>query len=180
MNAPGPIVQNFLDRLDGVRQSGGNFMARCPCRNDDSNPSLSVSEGNDGRVLVHCHRGNGCDAGEICASVGLTISDIMPQNGTSTIYEKPITKREKQLPAQQQPKPITKEQLKFVCSYDYLNESGELLFQKVRYVNQDGVKTFRQRKPLENGDWSYSLSDVPKILYNLPAVLAAKSSGTPI
>jgi hypothetical protein len=104
----------------------------------------------------------------------------MPQNGTSTIYEKPIIKKEKQSPAQQQSKPITKEQLKFVCSYDYLNESGELLFQKVRYVNQDGVKTFRQRKPLENGDWSYSLSDVPKILYNLPAVLAAKSSGTPI
>ena len=180
MTNPGPIVQNFLDRLDGVRQSGGNFMARCPCRNDDNNPSLSVSEGNDGRVLVHCHRGNGCDASEICASVGLTIADIMPQNGTSTIYEKPIVKKEKQSPAQQQSKPITKEQLKFVCSYDYLNESGELLFQKVRYVNQDGVKTFRQRKPLENGDWSYSLSDVPKILYNLPAVLAAKSSGTPI
>ena len=94
MTNPGPIVQNFLDRLDGVRQSGGNFMARCPCRNDDNNPSLSVSEGTDGRVLVHCHRGNGCDASEICASVGLTISDIMPQNGTSTIYEKPIVKKE--------------------------------------------------------------------------------------
>ena len=181
MTTPGPIVQNFLDRLDGVRQSGGNFMARCPCRNDDSNPSLSVSEGTDGRVLVHCHRGNGCDASEICASVGLTISDIMPQNGTSAIYEKPIVKNDKSSSTQQKSKkPIIKEQLKFVCSYDYLNESGELLFQKVRYVNQDGIKTFRQRKPLENGEWSYSLSDVPKILYNLPSVLAAKDSGKPI
>lgn len=180
MNAPGPIVQNFLDRLDGVRQSGGNFMARCPCRNDDNNPSLSVSEGTDGRVLVHCHRGNGCDAAEICASVGLSISDIMPKNGTSTIYEKSIVKKEKQQAPKQAPKPIVKDELKFVCSYDYIDESGELLFQKVRYVNQDGVKTFRQRKPVENGGWSYSLSEVPKILYNLPAVLAAKESGTPI
>jgi len=180
MNAPGPIVQNFLDRLDGVRQSGGNFMARCPCRNDDNNPSLSVSEGTDGRVLVHCHRGNGCDAAEICASVGLSISDIMPQNGTSTIYEKSIVKKDKQRTPKQAPKPIVKDDLKFVCSYDYIDESGELLFQKVRYVNQDGVKTFRQRKPVENGGWSYSLSEVPKILYNLPAVLAAKESGTPI
>ncbi len=180
MNAPGPIVQNFLDRLDGVRQSGGNFMARCPCRNDDNNPSLSVSEGTDGRVLVHCHRGNGCDAAEICASVGLSISDIMPQNGTSTIYEKSIVKKDKQQTPKQAPKPIVKDDLKFVCSYDYIDESGELLFQKVRYVNQDGVKTFRQRKPVENGGWSYSLSEVPKILYNLPAVLAAKESGTPI
>jgi len=180
MNAPGPIVQNFLDRLDGVRQSGGNFMARCPCRNDDNNPSLSVSEGTDGRVLVHCHRGNGCDAAEICASVGLSISDIMPQNGTNTIYEKSIVKKDKQQTPKQAPKPIVKDDLKFVCSYDYIDESGELLFQKVRYVNQDGVKTFRQRKPVENGGWSYSLSEVPKILYNLPAVLAAKESGTPI
>lgn len=180
MTSPGPIVQNFLDRLDGVRQTGGNFMARCPCRNDDNNPSLSVSEGTDGRVLIHCHRGNGCDAGEICASVGLTISDIMPQNSTSAIYEKPIFKKNKQPPSNKVSKTIMKEQLKFVCSYDYINEFGELLFQKVRYINQNGVKTFRQRKLLENGDWSYSLTDVPKILYNLPAVIAAKASGAPI
>lgn len=180
MTSPGPIVQNFLDRLDGVRQTGGNFMARCPCRNDDNNPSLSVSEGTDGRVLIHCHRGNGCDAGEICASVGLTISDIMPQNSTSAIYEKPIVKKNKQPPSNKVSKTIMKEQLKFVCSYDYINEFGELLFQKVRYINQNGVKTFRQRKLLENGDWSYSLTDVPKILYNLPAVIAAKASGAPI
>ena len=93
MNAPGLIVQNFLDRLDGVRQSGGNFMARCPCRNDDNNPSLSVSEGTDGRVLVHCHRGKGCDAAEICASVGLSISDIMPKNGNDSSYEKSFPKK---------------------------------------------------------------------------------------
>ena len=179
MNAPGLIVQNFLDRLDGVRQSGGNFMARCPCRNDDNNPSLSVSEGTDGRVLVHCHRGNGCDAAEICASVGLSISDIMPKNGNDSSYEKSFPKKEKQ----QQPqatKQIAKDKLKFVCSYDYLDEAGELLFQKVRYVNQDGVKTFRQRKPIQDGEWSYSLTDVPKILYNLPAVVAAKTAGIPI
>jgi hypothetical protein len=104
----------------------------------------------------------------------------MPQNGTSTIYEKSIVKKDKQQTPKQAPKPIVKDDLKFVCSYDYIDESGELLFQKVRYVNQDGVKTFRQRKPVENGGWSYSLSEVPKILYNLPAVLAAKESGTPI
>ena len=73
MTSPGPIVQSFLDRLDGVRQSGGNFMARCPCRNDDNNPSLSVSEGNDGRVLVHCHRGNGWIVGSIVDVVVVAI-----------------------------------------------------------------------------------------------------------
>ena len=73
-----------------------------------------------------------------------------------------------------------KEKLKFVAAYDFTDEHGHLLFQKVRFVNQDGVKTFRQRKPDENGEWIYSLGETPKVLYNLPGVLAAKAKGEPI
>jgi 5S rRNA maturation endonuclease (ribonuclease M5) len=70
-----------------------------------------------------------------------------------------------------------KEFTKFVKSYDYLDEYGNLLFQKVRYVDQDGKKTFKQRRPGPNGDWIYSLGDIPKVLYNLPEVINAKKEG---
>ena len=70
-------VENFLGLLDGVRKTSTGWVARCPCRNDDSNPSLSVSEGNDGRVLVTCHRAMSCNVDEICSSVGLRVSDLM-------------------------------------------------------------------------------------------------------
>jgi hypothetical protein len=67
-----------------------------------------------------------------------------------------------------------------VAEYDYVDATGKLLFQKIRYVDQDGKKTFRQRRQLEDGSWSYSLGDTPKVLYNLPAVAAAVAARTPV
>jgi hypothetical protein len=45
----------LADALDG-RASGGSWMASCPAH-DDEKPSLSISEGRDGKVLVKCHAG---------------------------------------------------------------------------------------------------------------------------
>ena len=50
----------------------------------------------------------------------------------------------------------------------------------MRLVDDDGKKTFRQRKPDGSGGWVYSLGETPKVLYNLPAVLEAKSKNIPI
>jgi hypothetical protein len=153
-------TQTLLDRLVSVRPTSTGWEASCPCRDDDRNPSLSVAEGDDGKVLLHCHRGNGCDVDKICSSVGLTTSDLWPPKEPEPAKEK--------------------DKLTFVKAYDYVDENGELLFQKVRYVNQYGVKTFRQRKPTGRGEWTYSLGDTPKVLYNLPAVLKAVKDGVPI
>jgi hypothetical protein len=40
----------------GGHKSGAGWVACCPAH-DDQNPSLSINDGNDGRVLVHCHAG---------------------------------------------------------------------------------------------------------------------------
>lgn len=42
-------------RLHG-RKSGAGYVARCPAH-DDHEPSLSLRDGDDGRVLAHCHAG---------------------------------------------------------------------------------------------------------------------------
>lgn len=44
----------LLSHLNGVQQSRGRFLARCPAHSDNS-PSLSLSRGKDGRALIHCH-----------------------------------------------------------------------------------------------------------------------------
>lgn len=151
-----PEVESFLSRLNRVRSSGDSWVASCPCRSDDDNPSLSVSQGKDGRVLVNCHRGSGCDTNQICEAMGLQISDLFPKTT---------------------PKPTPKDKLSLVATYDYLDEHGSLLFQKLRYIDQDGRKTFRQRRPDGAGGWIFSLGDTPKVLYNLPAVLGAAAEG---
>jgi hypothetical protein len=47
-----------IARALGGSKSGAGWMARCPAHSDRV-PSLSLSDGPDGRVLVHCHAG--CD-----------------------------------------------------------------------------------------------------------------------
>nr|BAH89612.1 hypothetical protein [uncultured bacterium]BAH89891.1 hypothetical protein [uncultured bacterium]BAH90142.1 hypothetical protein [uncultured bacterium] len=77
--ANGPSTRLLL-RLEGVRQTGADrWVARCPAH-ADRRPSLSLREGDDGRLLVHCWAG--CTAVEIVAAAGLTLSDL---------FEKPLT-----------------------------------------------------------------------------------------
>lgn len=167
---PSEKTANFLERLEGVRQTSNGWVARCPCRNDDNNPSLSIGQGSDGRTLVTCHRGMSCNVEEICSAVGLRVTDLMPPKdfvpARNFATDRPLKHQ-----GQTAPKP------KFVESYDYVDANGKLLFQKLRYVEESGKKTFRQRKPNGHGGWEYSLGDVPKVLYNLPAVLDASKNG---
>jgi len=146
-------VDRFLSKLNGVRSSSNGWEARCPCRNDDNNPSLSIALGQDDKVLATCHRGQGCSIVEICQAVGLKVTDLYPPR-----------KEERKL--------------SLVATYDYRNEKGELLFQKQRFVDQWGKKTFRQRRPdpANPGKYIFSLDDTPKILYKLPEIIEAKKN----
>jgi hypothetical protein len=56
-----PIVSHLTAReiaaaLHRGRKSGAGFIASCPAH-EDRNPSLSLRDGRDGAVLVHCHTG---------------------------------------------------------------------------------------------------------------------------
>ncbi len=63
----------LLPRLHGMRKAGSGWIAHCPAHEDRS-PSLSITEGDDGRLLLHCFAG--CQVHDILAAVGLTVSDL--------------------------------------------------------------------------------------------------------
>jgi hypothetical protein len=75
MSAIDGALDRVLERLEYVRRSGMGWTARCPAH-EDSSPSLSVSEGADGRVLFYCHAG--CDVEAIVAALDLGVSDLFP------------------------------------------------------------------------------------------------------
>ena len=50
----------------GGRKAGGAWMARCPAH-DDREPSLSIRDADDGKVLVRCHAG--CDQKQVIAAL---------------------------------------------------------------------------------------------------------------
>ncbi len=103
------------ERLGGKR-SGTGWTARCPAH-EDRNPSLSISAGTDGRVLLHCHAG--CDHAAVLRAVGLGESDLFTES-------RALPKLERRL----------------VASYPYRDENEQHLFDVLRYSPKD----FRQRK----------------------------------
>ena len=86
-------IDLVLSRLAGVRASGAAHIALCPAH-PDRNPSLSVAQGADGRVLLNCHRG--CSFPDIVASLGLSMQDLFvgpaAQRNSSTVRA-PTAKR---------------------------------------------------------------------------------------
>jgi hypothetical protein len=68
------MTAEVFAELVRARSSGRlRWQARCPAHEDGS-PSLSISEGMDGRVLVRCWAG--CDTKDILAALRLTFKDI--------------------------------------------------------------------------------------------------------
>ena len=152
----------FLGKFEGVQQSGGGWIARCPSHGDD-NPSLSIARGEDGRWLVHCHAG--CTAEQVVESVGLKLRDLMPSN------EKPS-------------RTIKGRWGKWVCDYVYTDEKGAVLYKSCRYVKDDGKKTFiiKTPDPSAKFGWSFGLtkSNVPRVPFRLPRVISAAKAGKAI
>jgi hypothetical protein len=60
-----------------ARRTGAGWMAKCPAHKDDS-PSLSIRDGKNGRVLVHCFAG--CTVPAILRASGLQLRDIFAES----------------------------------------------------------------------------------------------------
>jgi hypothetical protein len=67
-------VERLVDLLHAKR-NGNGWQAKCPAH-EDHQPSLSIHEGADGRVLLKCFAG--CATVNIVAAVGLTMRDLFP------------------------------------------------------------------------------------------------------
>ncbi len=152
----------FLGKFEGVRQTGGGWIARCPAHGDD-NPSLSIARGEDGRWLVHCHVG--CSADAVVSAVGLKMADLMPSN------DRPQ-------------RTIKGRWGKWVCDYLYTDEQGTVLYKSCRYVKEDGKKTFiiKTPDPEAKFGWSFGLSkkNIARVPFRLPRVVAAAKAGKTI
>ena len=172
-------VDDFLGRLDGVKTAGQNqWAARCPCRNDDNNPSLSIAQSDaTGDVLVSCHRGNGCDTKQICDAMGIKVSELFNRSHSDSWVDKPSQYRESSSPQVQK-----KSSRKLVATYKFRDENGTLMYEKLRYVDENGKKSFGHRRPDPDmpGEYIYDAKGIKKILYRLPEVIKAINDGEPV
>jgi putative DNA primase/helicase len=134
------------DRVTRVHD--GELSARCPAH-DDGTASLTVTDAK-GKALVHCHAG--CTAEAIVGALGLRLSDLFDQQ----IAPRTIAAARRQ-----------------VATYQYHDEDGTVLFEKVRYEPKD----FRIRRPNPAGGWIWNRKGVRPVLYRLPAIDEAIRKG---
>ena len=66
-----------------VRESGDGYQAQCPAH-PDRRPSLSITQAQDGKVLLHCHAG--CDQEEVVDELKLTMADLFPNGQIEENY----------------------------------------------------------------------------------------------
>jgi hypothetical protein len=69
----------LLSKFASVKKTKSGWSARCPAH-EDRQASLSIAEGNDGRVLLKCHAG--CDHKKIVAALGLEERDLFDADAT--------------------------------------------------------------------------------------------------
>ncbi len=136
-------LERILPKCNSVIKTKDGYMALCPAH-PDHNQSLSISEGTDGRVLLHCHAG--CSLDDIVKELGVSKRDLF---SLSDHVDK-------------------KSRIEDI--YDYCNEEGILCYQVVRMFPKD----FRMRKPDGRGGWIWSGPSEDEVVpYNLPSVQEA-------
>jgi 5S rRNA maturation endonuclease (ribonuclease M5) len=137
-------VSGLLEKLSGVKQRGSDkWEARCPTH-DDKRASLSITI-TSSMILMKCHAG--CETKTICGSLGMKVSDlfIKQPNGQASGNGR---------------------QPQIVAEYSYHDESGNHLYDVIRYSPKD----FRQRRA--GGVWK--MDGVRRVIYNLPAVMKSE------
>jgi hypothetical protein len=89
-------LERLLSLLDGVKQTGKGYTARCPVHgrngSGDKNPSLNVSLGEDNKILIHCFAG--CTHDAILDELGLEARDLWPVEGDTGAIAETVIKTE--------------------------------------------------------------------------------------
>lgn len=177
-------LDRILALLPNARQSQSGWRAHCPAH-DDQHPSLMIAEGDDGRVLLHCHAG--CSIEAICEALSILPTDLFPASTPSTSTKPSKTlrnerfRRRRHVDSSKNAFPSLDAAIQSLArgvggrpagTWTYHDETGAEVFVVVRFDTPSG-KTFR---PINRSDGAWRIGDPPgKLpLYGLPALADAK------
>jgi hypothetical protein len=156
-------VEQVLDRLADHTEHRGEYRARCPAHRGQSDNSLSIKEGEEGRALLVCHAG--CEYQEIVEALGLSVGDLFADNGWrgGAGRAKKVRTKTKGRSAS---KTLTTDQLPRGTYWEFTSPAGEVLYiqrHKREYywkVGEDRWVTYRG-----------VLDDIAQVLYRLPELI---------
>lgn len=152
-------LEDYLDLFDGWIKTSKGYLVSC-CSHEDSTPSLHITTGRDGKLLVKCFAG--CDSREILGYI----------NGKSV----PVKTASAKASGKRFRKEISLGTLSAI--YTYTDEFSRPMYQVLRYRDP---KTFRFRRLSSTpdevaafGEYIWHIDENSKrFLYNWPSVKAA-------
>ncbi len=161
-------IQEVLSRLRKVKPTGeSSWEASCPSH-DDGSPSLSVSRGEDGRVLVCCHAG--CATCDIVADLGLTLADLFVRNGSPKPAKSKTTYPTREAATSTAVRLV--ENGTYADQWDYHNRDRSLAFVVIRVNQPDDEKEFRPIHPTADG-WVIGAPTGPYQLFGITTLAQA-------
>jgi hypothetical protein len=72
-----PAAFEIAERLQALRVGRGRWIAKCPAHADRA-PSLTIADGREGRVLLHCFAG--CPLDAILRNAGMSMRHLFPSS----------------------------------------------------------------------------------------------------
>ena len=180
---PSPM-ELVLSKLPDAKPNGKGWMTRCPAHKDRS-PSLSVNEGDDGRVLLKCFAG--CSHDAIVAAMGLQVSDLfVPKSSRNGTHQTngPATAKPKSQPASKSRgnryatagaavSALTTKLGRDAGQWTYHDATGKPVALVLRFNTPDGSKEFRPVSLHDDGGWYVNAPATPRPLYGLPDLATA-------
>lgn len=163
-------IEKVLSRLPDHRATADGFKARCPAH-DDTNPSLSIRQSQDGAVLVKCFAG--CPSERIASGLGLRMADLFPvphepawpvrQHASSRPEPRHFSSAKQAIDAYGRGQPDRQ--------WAYVDETGEAVGHTLRW-NTDSGKDIRPVARFPDG-WRHAAMPSPRPLLNLPTLATA-------
>jgi hypothetical protein len=160
-------AEQIAQALGNAKKVNGQWMASCPVSshgqgNGDKNPSLCVSETDEGKPLFKCF--SGCSQESVFNAVkDYGLLDDLPNPTDFLTQIKPLPKPQE---------PVLEQE------WHYTDEDGVVQHIKQRYKTFDSKgKTYKQYRVDENGRRHASMTGANIVPYNLPEVDFARKTG---
>ena len=159
-------AQQIATTLGNAKKVGNGYLASCPVPhhgqgNGDKNPSLSVTDGEDGNILFKCH--GGCEQSAVFSTIkDMGLLPALPDRPEYLSNVRPI------MPAI----PILESE------WVYTDENEIPLFVKQRYKTFDAKgKTYKTLRIMADGSRVGKLGDCRIVPYRLTEVQQAVTNG---
>ena len=140
-------AEDVAQGLEKPKKQGKCWIACCPAH-DDKSPSLSISDGDNGKPIVHCHAG--CSQESVIEALRNRV--LWPERNVNGAVYTPQKSRK--------------------TVYSYYKANGELAFTVERIDNPDGSKSIHPRLLSGKSQWY----PAPRPLYRLRELIERRDA----